>query len=60
MSLLFEPSSLSSCFFEPVVGDEQVSVPEILAMLDGVLEGDLSLSPYSTKIFPFSTQRRGV
>ncbi|EGZ08583.1 hypothetical protein PHYSODRAFT_256840 [Phytophthora sojae] len=43
MSLLFEPSSLSSCFFEPVVGDEQVSVPEILAMLDGVLEGDLSL-----------------
>ncbi|KAG6613746.1 uncharacterized protein IUM83_18527 [Phytophthora cinnamomi] len=47
MSLLFEPSSVSTCFFEPEVSDEQVSLPEILAMLDGVLESDITVESLS-------------
>lgn len=43
MSLLFEPGSVTKCVFESEVSDGLVPLPEILAMLDGVLESDLIL-----------------
>ncbi|GMF61832.1 unnamed protein product [Phytophthora fragariaefolia] len=42
MSILYEPSIPTSCFCQPEVSEDQVSLTEILAMLDGVLDSDLS------------------